>query len=106
MPRRFGHGGLHHLSTIPLKDSHLFKIVKSEFFFYFQPSKLEKQCPFFKLTAIFLLKVSKLRKLQPDPTNYPRFLKTRRALPNPYAIYKNSEKLEPQSKSLNLINSV
>ena len=43
----------------------------------------------------------------PTPTNYLRLLKTRRALPNPYTIYKNSEKLgEPQSKSLNLINSI
>ena len=28
------HGGLRHLSTIPVKDSHLFKIAESVFSFY------------------------------------------------------------------------
>ena len=75
MPRKSGHAA----------HSHLQKALNKAF--HFQPSKLEKQCPFFKLTAIFLLRVSKLRELRPGPTNYLKFLKTRRALPNPYAIY-------------------
>ena len=36
-------GGPHHLSTISLKDSHLFKIVKSVINFYFFKKKILTQ---------------------------------------------------------------